>query len=187
MHSPTIEKLIQLFSKFPTVGPRTAGRFVAYLAKASKQEIGELLENIKRLADKIKTCSLCGVNFESDDGDLCDICTDQRREKTILCIVEKQIDLESIEKTKSFKGFYFILKSDSDLQKLVNKIKQNNLKEIILAINPTSEGIKTILFLKRKLEPYKMKISQLGLGIPVGGELEYADQETLSSALKNRK
>ncbi len=187
MHSPTIEKLIQLFSKFPTVGPRTAGRFVTYLAKAPRQEIDELLENIKQLADKIKTCLLCGASFEGNDGDLCDICADKRRDKTILCIVEKQIDLESIEKTKAFKGFYFIFKSENDLDKLLDKIKQNNLQEIVLAINPTTEGTKTTLFLKRKLEPCKIKMSQLGLGIPVGGELEYADQETLSSALANRK
>lgn len=187
MHSPTIEKLIELFSKFPTVGPRTASRFVFYLAKTPKQEIRELLENIEKLSDKIKTCSLCGINFEGNGGDLCDICLDRRRNKSMLCVVEKQIDLEAMEKTKTYNGLYFIFKSENDLGQLLNRVKQNNLQEIVLAINPTAEGIKTTFFLKRKLEPLKIKVSQLGLGMPVGGELEYADQETLSSALENRK
>lgn len=187
MHSPTIEKLIQLFSQFPTIGPRTANRFVDYLAGASKQEIGELLENIKQLSEKMKICSLCGANFEGNNNDLCDICADQRRDKGTLCIIEKQVDLEAVERTKVFNGLYFIFKSENNLSKLLNRIKQNNLQEIVLAINPTAEGIKTTLFLKRKLAPCKTKLSQLGLGMPVGGELEYADQETLSSALSNRK
>lgn len=198
MYSPTTEKLIKLFSKFPTVGPRTATRFVFYLFKQPKENIEQLIEAIQNIQEKIKICSLCGKSFETKT-ELCAICADPRRNKTILCIIEKEMDLEAIEKTNQFKGLYFIL--GSSLSKLIHKnkkqfeekaevliqrIETDKIKEVILALNPTSEGQNTVLWLKRQLEPLQTKTTQLGTGLPVGGELEYADQETLSSALKNR-
>ncbi|GAI40400.1 unnamed protein product, partial [marine sediment metagenome] len=108
MYSKTIQKLIDLFSKFPTVGPRTAARFVFYLIKTPKEEIEKLIKSIEELKDKIKLCPLCFRSFEGEK-ELCPICSDPKRDKTIICIVEKEVDLESIEKTKKYNGLYFVL------------------------------------------------------------------------------
>ncbi len=201
MYSETIQKLIDLFSKFPTVGPRTAARFVFYLINLPKEKIDELLTAIGELKNKIKICPLCFKTFESE-GEICQICADPRRDKTTLCIVEKEVDLEAIEKTGKFKGLYFVLggtiggfekeekkkKIEERTEKLKGRIEKNNeIKEIILALNPTTEGQRTTLWLERKLKVFNIKITQLGRGLPVGGELEYADEETLSSALESRK
>jgi len=201
MYSPTIQKLIELFSKFPTVGPRTAARFVFYLIKAPKEEVDKLLKTIEELKKKIKICPLCFKSFEGE-GEICQICADPRRDKTTLCIVEKEVDLEAIEKTGKFKGLYFILggtisglekeeekrKIEERVEKLKERVeKDKEIKEIILALNPTTEGQSTTLWLERKLKPLNIKITQLGRGLPVGGELEYADEETLSSALESRR
>jgi len=201
MYSKTIQKLIEHFSKFPTVGRRTAERFVFYLMKTSKPEARELIESIAELKNKVKTCTSCFKSFEGEK-ELCSICSDARRNKKEICVVEKEVDLESIEKTKKFKGTYLILgatflsvekeKNKKEIEKrietLINRIKkQPELDEVILAINPTPAGNNTCLWIQRKLKPLNIKTTHLGLGLPVGGELEYADGETISSALESRK
>jgi len=198
MHSKTIQKLINLFSKFPTVGPRTAARFVFYLLKLPKEETDVLVAAISELKNNVKTCKLCFKSFE-DEGDLCEICRDTRKDKSLLCIVSSETDLMVIDKTKKYTGLYFILGGTiSALKKIdVGKLRIKELeervkgdasiKEIILAINPTTEGEATVLYLERILRPYNKKISRLGRGLPLGAELEYADEETLSSALDSRR
>jgi len=198
MHSPSIQKLIDIFSKFPTVGPRTAARFVFYLLGKKKEETDELVAAIQNLKKNVKICSFCFKPFESEDH-LCPICANPIRDKSLICIVEKETDLLSIEKTKKYKGLYFILggtvsrlkKADIEklrIKELEERIKKHpEIKEIILAINPTLEGEATTLYLERLLKPYNKKITRLGRGLPVGGELEYADEETLKSALEGRK
>lgn len=200
-----IQKLIDLFSKFPTVGPRTATRFVFYLLKAPKKEVEELIESIANLKKEVRICSFCFNPFQGE-GNLCEICSDRTREKTLLCIVEKETDLNSLEKTKKYKGLYFILGGTvstlkkEDLKKLPIKelleriknpekfgIRDAKFKEVILATNPTTEGEATALYLERKLKPLNIKITRLGRGLPVGAELEYADKETLGSAIEGRK
>ena len=197
MHPKSIQKLIELFSKFPTVGPRTAARFVFYLIKLDQEKFDELLSSVTDLRKAIKICSSCFNPFEaSDEAELCPICTDNSRDKTLLCIVEKEIDLISIEKTKKYKGLYFILggtidlkKNDKDIriEELKQRIENSNFQEVIIATNPTTEGETTALFIERKLGPFNIKITRLGRGLPIGGELEYADEETLSSAFEGRK
>ena len=198
MYSPKIQKLINLFSKFPTVGPRTAARFVFYLAQKPKEEIDNLIEAILDVKNNIKTCPSCFKTFDSNT-EACEICENPGRNKKLLCVVEKEVDLETIEKTKKYQGLYFIfgplaspLKKNSEdnlrINVLEEKMKNNpEVQEIIIAINPTAEGEATTLLLERKLKPYAKKITRLGRGLPIGGELEYADQETLASALENRK
>lgn len=213
MLAPSIEKLIKIFAKFPTIGPKTAARFVFYLLQSPASTSDELIESIKELKTKTKTCSICLKFFEPldslrslgagpfDGEDVCEICANPNRDKSLICVVEKEIDLEAIEKTATYKGLYFILGGvlpvlkkelaeqtlDNRLAQLTEKIRQNGVKEIILAINPTLEGQNTILWLKRKLEGCNIKISQLAQGMPLGGEIEYADEETISSALQNRR
>ena len=198
MYPPSIQKLIDLFSKFPTVGPRTAARFVFYLLKLSKEEIENLTGTISDLKSAIKICPLCFNPFQSE-GKLCQICANPSRNKSLLCVVEKETDLISIEKTKKYNGPYFILGGTvstlkkTDLEKLRTKeleerVKNHpEIKEIIIATNPTTEGEATALYLERLLKPLAKKITRLGRGLPVGGELEYADEETLSSALEGRR
>lgn len=210
MHSPIIQKLITLFSKFPTIGPRTASRFVFYLIKLPSQEFDEFLQELTNLRKSIKICSFCFNPFDSSivlpEEKLCPICRNSSRDKNLLCLVEKESDLISIENSKKYKGLFFILGGtisslkEEDIKKLrieelEKRLKNNsNFKEIIIATNPTTEGESTALYLERKLKSIQFpenkkppKVTRLGKGLPVGGELEYADEETLSSAFEGRK
>lgn len=205
MFSSLIQKLVALFSKFPTVGPRTASRFVFYLIKMPQDEFDNFINSIKSLKESVKICPSCFNPFEADkDRNLCPICSDSMRDKTALCLVEKETDLLSIEKAKKYNGLYFVLgdtvpifKKETDkkakISELEERVKNSQFKEIIIAINPTTKGEATILYIERKLKslglpPEKMpKITRLARGLPVGGELEYADEETLKSAFDGRK
>ena len=198
MYSPTIQKLISLFSKFPTIGPRTASRFVFYLLRLNEKEIKELTSTILKLKENVYLCKLCYKSFEKE-GELCEICQDPRRDKSLICLVEKETDLISIEKTRKYQGLYFILggtvsalkkeelKKLRRIQELLERIKDPEIKEIIIALNPITEGEAFALYLERTLKPLGKKTTRLGRGLPFGGELEYADEETLSSALEGRK
>lgn len=208
MYPPSIQKLIDQFSKFPTIGPRTAARFVFYLIKLPKGELEKLIKSISDVREKISLCSFCFNTFEvsSSEKKLCSICSNPSRDKSLLCIVEKETDLLSLERTKKYKGLYFILEGTvsalkkEDIKKLrmkelVDRAKNpsnfikgsSGFRELILATNPTTEGESTVLYLERLLKPLNKKITRLGRGMPVGGELEYADEETLRSALEGRK
>ena len=201
MYPASIQKLIEKFSKFPTVGPRTAARFVFYLLRISKEEIEELIKLISELRQNIKTCQFCFNPFEGE-GELCPICQDKTRDKSLLCIVASETDLQVIEKTKKYNGLYFILGGTvsalkkEDIEKLRVKELQERIKnhpefqEIIIATNPTPDGEATALYLERLLKknlPAGRQVTRLGRGLPVGGELEYADEETLKNALEGRK
>ncbi len=198
MYTSSIKKLIELFSKFPTIGPRTSARFVFYLMKKDNQEIQELIQAIQNIKKEVKTCFWCFNPFEGK-GELCEICQNQGRDQSILCIIENETDLASIEKTKQYKGLYFILGGTvsalrkQDIKKLrIKELEQrikdhSEIKEIILAINPTPDGEATTLYLERILKPFNKKITRLGRGLPKGGELEYADEQTLKDALDRRK
>lgn len=203
MYSPSIQKLIEIFSKFPTVGPRTATRFVFYLMTMKKEEVDETINAISKLKINVKICSFCFNPFEPAPGalseKLCPICSNPSRNKTLLCIVEKEIDLSAIEKIKKYQGLYFILggtvaslKKEAlerlRIKELVKRLKEHpEIQEIIIATNPTAEGQTTALYVERVLKPINTKITRLGRGLPLGGELEYADEETLSFALEGRK
>jgi len=198
-YPPTIQKLIDLLSNFPTVGPKTAARFVFYLLKTDKKEIDELIFSISNLKRNIKTCSSCFNSFESKNSQLCEICSNPLRSKNLLCIVEKETDLKALEKIKKYKGRYFVLggvvsslkkqkNKELKIQELKNTIKQNPaMSEIIIATNSTTEGESTALYLERELKEFNKKITRLAKGLPVGSELEYADEQTLKSALEHRK
>ena len=197
----SIDKLINIFRKFPTVGGRTAGRFVYYLMKLPKERIDELISAIQELKNKIKLCQLCFQPYEASAKEgLCQICSSSLRNKNLLCIVEKETDLMSIESTKKYNGLYFILggtvatmkKEDISqlrIEELKKRVAVNNFTEIIVALNPTPEGRTTSVLVENTIKETGKtpKITHLARGIPVGGELEYADEETLESALEGRK
>jgi len=202
----SIEKLKEIFAKFPTVGPRTAGRFVYYLIKQPKEKLNELVATIQELSNKIKLCKLCFQPFEGQT-EICTICQNPARNKSLLCIVEKEADLLSIEITKKYNGLYFVLGGTIGTMKeeeiaslriteLKKRVSENNFLEIIVALNSTQEGRATSVLIENSIkESFGMaqnlrpapKITHLAKGIPVGGELEYADEETLESALLGRK
>ena len=202
MYPKSIQKLIELFRKFPTIGPRTASRFVFYLLKLPSSEVVQLLAAIQQLKQLVKLCAWCFDPFEVKEDEantgLCSICRDPSRDKTLLCVVEKESDLEALEKTKSYTGLYFILGGNvgqlkkEDLQnirveELKARLKAQNPKEVILATNLTTEGETTALYLERVLQPLGVEIKRLGRGLPIGSELEYADEETLRQARAARR
>jgi len=207
VHSNSIQKLADIFSKFPTVGSRTAARFAFYLAKLNKKETKELLEAVIELKNKTATCSFCFNVFEKEKGNgtLCGICSNPARDRQTICIVEKEADLQSIEQTKKYKGLYFVLGGTlSPLRKesvkkirikdLVERIKnpkkhglEGPVKEIIIATNFTSQGEVTALYLERTIKSFGIKTTRLARGLPTGSEIEYIDEETISSALEGRK
>jgi len=196
MYPQTIQKLIELFSKFPGVGPKTAARFVFYLIKIPLEKFNEFSETLTDLRRKTKICPLCFYPFEGQE-EFCPICENKDRNKEILCVVEKESDLESIEKTKKYKGVYFVLngtisglKKDKEnirIEELKKRVKEEKFKEVIIATNPTVEGEITALLIERELKPLGVITTRLGRGLPMGGELEYADEETIISALEQRK
>lgn len=193
MYPQLIQKLIERLSKFPTVGPRTAARFVFYLLKLSPNELEELVNDIQAL-NQIKLCKLC---YAPDESEVCSICSNPARE-AVLCIVEKESDVETLEKTNLYKGYYFILGGtvgslkQEDVERirtpqLKKRVQEAQFKEVIIAVNPTTEGEATALYIERILKPFQASITRLGRGLPVGAELEYADEETLRSAIEGRR
>ncbi len=208
MFSSSIQNLIDKFSDFPTVGPRTATRFVLYLIKMPQKDFNSFLQSLVNLRKRNKTCGFCFKPFEPQGKQekLCEICQNPSRDRTLFCIVEKETDLVSLEKTKKYKGLYFVLgdlvsglRKENLKQLRLTELKERikspqkfglldaDFKEILIAINPTTEGEATRLYLERFLKPLNKKITSLGRGLPIGGELEYADEETLSSALEGRR
>ncbi len=194
----SIDKLSSLFRKFPTVGSRTAGRFVYYLLKLPKEQIKELTDAILELSQNVKLCQFCFNPYQSSDT-LCAICRNSSRNQQLLCIVEKEADLLSLEDSHKYQGRYFILggtigmlhkdATHLRLDALKKRVQENNFSEIIVALNPTSEGRATSTLVEAAVKEVQpaAKITHLARGLPVGGELEYADPETLESALEGRK
>ena len=196
----SIKRLTDLFAQFPTIGKRTAGRFVYYLINQPQSTTEELIRALQELKQNVKLCGFCFQPFEGADS-LCSICKNSSRNKQLLCIIEKENDLLSIENTKRYQGLYFILGGTLTLRKtdgsnlridaLKDRIQKNNFTEIIVALNPTPEGKSTSILVERAIRELpqfsNLKITHLAQGLPVGGELEYADEETLESAFEGRK
>lgn len=206
----SIEKLIQIFSNFPGIGPRQARRFVYYLLTRADSTLGELSQNIKDLKNDVVICDDCHRFFElqhtfqkKEGGPhVCKVCSDLGRDHSTLMIVQRDVDLESVEKNGGFNGIYFVLGGSvpilekepekririKELKKFIENKK--NIKEIILGVNWNPEGENTGDYVVRALEhltsKHKIIVSHLGKGLSMGSELEYTDPDTLKNALKNR-
>ncbi len=189
----TISNLIDKLTRLPSVGPKTAERYAFYLLKQDQNSLEDLSSLIKNLKEKTISCQSCKAISEKTP---CDICSDKNRDTKTICLVENIQDLVSIESTKQYKGKYFVLgglintiedigPEKLEIKALIKKIEAEKIEELILALNFTLEGETTALYLKRILKD-KVKISRLAKGLPAGSDLEYADQLTLASALKNR-
>ena len=193
------DRLAEIFKSFPGIGPRQARRFVYYLLSRNGSYCEELIKAIQSLNKEVIQCVSCQRYFIGNQK-LCSICSDENRDKTLLMIVPRDIDFESVEKSGSYSGHYFVLggivpvldkepEKKIRISKLETRIKEDkNLKEIILAMNANQDGEHTAEYLKEKLTTYnpQLTISELGRGLSTGAELEYADPETLKNALKNR-
>lgn len=197
-HYPRIiQQLINTLAKLPTIGPKTAERIIFTLLKNNHQDITALGQRLIELGEKITRCSSCR-NFTAQNP--CEICADRTRDRSLLCVVAEPQDLEAIEKTKQYLGYYFVLDGtistyqgkgpkEIHVPQLVEKIKtaRPKIKETILAFNPDIEGETTVMYLAKLLHPLGVKTSRLARGLPVGADLEYADEVTLTDALQYRK
>lgn len=202
----SIDKLIQIFSNFPGIGPRQARRFVYYLLTRANGTLDELSQNIKDLKNDVVMCADCRRFFErkNDKATLCKICSDQTRDNSVLMIVQRDVDLESVEKNGGFNGLYFVLGGSvpilekepekririKDLKIFIDKKIKDGLKEIILGVNWNPEGENTGDYVAKELKQitnnHSIKITHLGKGLSMGSELEYTDSDTLKNALRNR-
>ena len=202
----SIDKLIEIFSEFPGIGPKQARRFVYFLINKNDLYIDNFKNQISELKKGVVSCADCKRYFftEKEDRKLCDICSGKTRDVNTLVVVSRDVDLENIEKSHSYSGKYFVLGGlipildknpeqrirFKDLLALVSRMSDKGLKEIILALDANSEGEYTANYLKKALssltDKYSIKISELGRGLSTGTELEYSDPETIKSALKNR-
>ncbi len=189
----TLQQLINKLSELPSVGPKTAERYAFFLLRQSQEKLEELAKTINEVKKKTAVCHSCLAISEQDP---CHICSDLKRENGSLCVVENIQDLSVIEATGQFSGKYFVLGSlisaidgigpeKLNIRQLLSKIEKEQIKELILALNFTLEGETTSLYLAKILKD-KIKISRLAKGLPAGSDLEYADEITLASALKNR-
>lgn len=190
-----LARLIDELAKLPGIGPKTAQRLALYILNISKEEAGILAQSIIAAKEQIKRCHIC---HNLTDQNICEICRDQTREKDVICVVETTRDLMAIEKTDGFKGLYHVLQgviSPLDgvepehltIDHLLSRLKKERIKEIILATNPNIEGEVTGSYIAKLIKPSGIKVTRIAYGVPIGGDLEYADEVTLSQALMGRQ
>lgn len=191
----SIEKLIECLIKLPGVGRRSAERIVAHVLGAPKDEIKMLSAALDKVKESVRSCRICNNLSEEET---CKICQDLRREMSIVCVVEKPSDVTAIEKAGNFHGLYHVLlgsisplegrgPSDLKIDGLTQRLKEGSIKEIIIATDADTEGETTAMYLTKLLKPTGVHLSRIGLGIPVGSNLEYADATTLSKSLESRR
>ncbi len=190
-----IEKLIEKLIKFPGIGRRSAERIVFWLLDNPKEEIRELCDNMMQLKENLRFCRICNNLSETE---VCLVCSDVQRDDHTICVVENPKDLLAIEKTGVYRGLYHVLlgaispadgrgPDELKIQHLRQRVESQKIKEVVIATDPDTDGEMTALFITRELKPTGVKISRIGLGIPVGSALEYADLSTLSMSLSSRR
>lgn len=190
------DRLIKAFRRLPGVGPRQAERFSLHFLRASEGEVAEFTDALLKMRENIHYCPQC---FSYSEGDLCEICSDDTRDHSLLCVVEEAKDIEAIEKTKSFNGLYHVLQgsispmdgrtADSvKIKELILRVQDSAepVREVIIATNPDTEGETTALYIADVLRGLVGKVTRIGYGMPLGGHIDYIDELTLSHALKGR-
>lgn len=185
---------IEQLSKLPSIGRKTAQRLALFLLKSDEKYVNELSQSLLDLKSKIKFCSVC---FNLSVNDKCEICESPKRNRSVICVVEEASDIIAIEKTNEYNGLYHVLGGvlspltgkgieSLRLKELLKRLESDEVKEIILALNPDTEGETTTLYLAKILKPLGLKISRIARGIPVGGDLEFADEATIGRAVLSR-
>jgi recombination protein RecR len=189
-----LELLIREFSRLPGIGPKSASRIAFHLLKMPHEQVESLSRAIIMLKKNIRSCTVCGG---ISDGEVCSLCSDPEREKEVICVVEEQGDVLSIEKTGAFRGLYHVLgglispldgigPEDLNIRSLVDRCKDDIVKEVIIATNPTVEGDATSLYLSRELKPCGVTLMRIAHGLPVGADIEFADSATIAQSLRDR-
>ncbi|MDR3312371.1 MAG: recombination mediator RecR [Spirochaetaceae bacterium] len=190
----TLDELVESFSRFPGIGKKSAARIVTYLLKADPVFLRQFAHRIVTLQERIRPCSVCGAYTEADP---CPICSDPSREKTLLCVVEQPQDVAIIEASREYAGLFHVLGGliapldgvgpDSlGIPRLVSRVREGGFSEVILATNPTVEGDTTAFYIRQVLADTGVRVTRLASGLPVGGDLEYADRLTLSRSFRGR-
>lgn len=196
-YSPSIEKLIEGFEKLPSIGHKTAVRLAFHILNATNEETEEFISAIRNAKKNLKYCSKC---YNISDTDPCTICSNPKRNENVICVVEDVKDVIAMERTHEFKGVYHVLHGsispmngigpdDIKIKELLSRIQnpENSVEEIIIATNPRVEGEATAMYISKIIKPLGIKVTRIAHGIPVGGDLEYTDEITLTKALEGRR
>jgi len=193
-----IQAAIDLFARLPGIGPKTAARLVFYLLRTRESGLAEKLgESLINLMEGTDTCPIC-FNMMSAGKESCAICADPNRERRVICVVEEPLDIPALERTSGYPGLYHVLggalspvegitPDDLKIQELIQRVGEGEVEEVILATNPSMEGDATAMYLQGQLSGMDLKVTRLARGLPMGGDLEYADQHTLLRALMGRQ
>ena len=195
MYEGVVQDLIDELGRLPGVGPKSAQRIAFHVLAADPADVRRLVAALTEVKDKVKFCSICGNVAEEEQ---CRICSDPRRDQTVLCVVEEYKDVVAIERTKEFRGRYHVLggaispidgigPDQLHIRELLTRLADGQVTEVILATDPNLEGEATATYLTRMLKPMDMRITRLASGLPVGGDLEYADEVTLGRAFAGRR
>ena len=193
--TPPLARLIEEFQKFPGVGPKSAQRMAFFVLNMSAEDVGKFAEVVVEAKDKVKHCSKC---FHLSANDPCEICTNEKRDSGTICVVADSRDVIALEKTREDRGFYHVLSGlisplegrgpeQLRIRELINRAHNEGAKEVILAINPTIEGDATVLYISSFLKPLSIKVTRIAFGLPMGSDLEYADEITLTRAMEGRR
>jgi len=193
MFPKSFQKLIDHFASLPSIGPRLAERLVLYLWKYDQARLDDFSETLQNLKKNIHYCKQC---FNISENGLCAICADAKRDQKTICVVEEPLDIIAIEKTRRMRGLYHVLggtinmpekQNELKIKELLARLKNKDISEVIIATNPTTEGEATALYIARLIKPLNIKTTRLARGLPTGGDIEYADEATLSGAIEGRK
>lgn len=195
MYAEPLARLIEELSKMPTVGPKTAQRLAFYILRMAPEDAAKLSQAILDAKARIRYCSIC---FHITDVDPCSICSGSNRTRSMICVVEDPRDVMAMERTREYKGLYHVLHGaispldgigpdDLKIAELLNRLRTGEVKEIIVATNPRVEGEATAIYLAKILKPLGVKVTRIAHGLPVGGDLEYADEVTLAKAFEGRR
>ena len=195
IYTPALQKLIDELGKLPGVGPKSAQRIAFHLIKLPEQDALSLANAIQEAKQKVRFCETC---FNMSDEAICEICSDTQRDRSLVCVVEEPRDIVALERTREYKGLYHVLQGAINpidgigpeqlkIRELLERLKGNTLQEVILCTNPNIEGEATAMYLAKLIEPLGIQVSRIASGLPVGGDLEYADELTLGRALEGRR
>lgn len=195
IYPKSIATLIEHFQKFPSVGPKSAQRMAFYLLRMPMSEVQKFAQSIVEAKENTHTCEVC---FNLSSTSPCEICTSPKRDRSTICVVAETKDLIAVEKTNEYKGLYHVLQGlispmdgigadDIRIKELLNRLTNEEVKEIILALSPSVEGEATSLYLSKLIKPFGIKISRIAFGLPVGADLEYADEITIARAIEGRR
>jgi recombination protein RecR len=193
-YAAPLERLIEQLCKLPGIGPKSASRLAFHLLSVPRSDAVELARAIVELKDKVRFCSIC---FNISEGEVCSICSDSRRDDSLLCVVEEPRDVTAVERTGRFRGRYHVLggaispidgvgPEELRFEELVRRLRAGEVSEVIVATNPNAEGEATALYLAQLIRPLGIKVTRIASGLPVGGDLEYADEITLGRAMEGR-